>query len=1315
MNRWCIGWIVGLLLTVYVEAARVPLQLYTVDDGLPQSSIFSALQDRQGFLWFGTQNGLCRFNGIEFTVFTREKDGVAEDRIFGLFEDPVSGNLWAGSESNGLFEFDGQGWKQYGTESGLPNTNFRAFLPRAERQFFSKMAGSTAKDAPKEKRTGDAIFLANMAGHLVVRNDSGFHPYLLPQRFAGIRIAFLAVDRHQNLWLATAGHGILQFNGTEILSTVPDNLIPKPVTRLFCDSKDRLWIASFRNGLRMWDGKAMHIFEVGSGQGPLSDTVTALLEDRDGNIWIGTIAGLSQYSERGWIHLTEKDGLPTNLVQVLLQDREGNLWIGTGGGLAKLNSLKFRSFTAREGLLDNSVWAIHQDGDGKMLLGMNRGGLMSFNGYEWSKMETLPVLDRSTIRAILYDSKGRLWVGHHSGLVLRQNGQWQEIRDPKSEKAVSVSAVKEDRQGRIWVATLSGLFIYDGKEWGRVTEKDGLPSSQTRCLFEDREGRMWVGTVGGAAVWNGSEWKSIGRKDGLSADYVMGIAQDAQGVFWFGTFGGGLCRWDGKTWKVYDDHSGLSNNYCYFVLHDRRYLYVGTNKGLNRFDGEQFKVYTSKDGLASSEMNQGAVYRDSEGLLWFGTCGGVSQFNSDLDKPNPVAPPVFIAGISVYDRPVPMKPPLRFKHNQNFLKIEYFGINFTSPEEVRYRYRLEGVDADWVETGQRSISYAKLPPGEYTFQVNAGSEESVWNQKPATVSFTILAPFWATWWFQSGLLLTFLVAFAGYQWYDSRSVRERTIQLNRMVQERTQELEEKTNQLEESNKRLEELDKLKTNFLSTVSHELRTPLTSIRAFSEILLDNPEEAVENRNRFVRIINDESERLTRLIEDLLDLSRIQSGKQKWVMRPLRFADVVDNSIEATAGLVHSKRLSLQIEIPADLPVLVGDFDKLVQVITNLISNSVKFTAEGGQILIAAESQTVDSSALLHCRVVDNGEGIAEDQLEAIFQKFYQVDSTATRTKGGTGLGLAICREIVQYHHGKIWAESVSGQGSTFHLLLPLRSSPVAGESGTEYTPPLPDHSRILVVDDEPHIREFIRYELQKVGYEVLEASSGEEAISVAMKEHPAIILLDVLLPGIDGFEVIHRLKEEPFTRDIEIIVVSIVDDKEKGFHLGAYDYYCKPLDKDRLIRSIARLMDRLPERPKPEERDILLIDDDPSILEALEAMLSAEGYASRKAAEGRQALQMIGDRLPDVIIVDIKMPGMDGYELIKILKSDRRTQHIPIIVLTASDLGQSRTKSLLLGAADYYLKPFSREDFLEGLKRILSANGSAATPHSKEESA
>lgn len=410
-------------------------------------------------------------------------------------------------------------------------------------------------------------------------------------------------------------------------------------------------------------------------------------------------------------------------------------------------------------------------------------------------------------------------------------------------------------------------------------------------------------------------------------------------------------------------------------------------------------------------------------------------------------------------------------------------------------------------------------------------------------------------------------------------------ELEEKVQERTRDLEIANRQLGEANKRLREVDELKSNFLSTVSHELRTPLTSIKAFAEILLDNRGEDLETQIRFLNIINDESERLSRLIGDLLDLSKIESGVMKWKFEALDIRETVRKSLEAISSLAAKKNIMIRTDFPETCPSVEGDPDRLVQVVTNLLSNAVKFTDEGGHIDVGGKS-TADG---LRVFVRDDGIGIPPEHLGKVFEKFLQVDTAAARQRGGgTGLGLAICKEIVEYHKGKVWLESELGKGSTFFFTIPFAGPPPASavESGTHRIPLTEDRAatagaeegtmdrarprKVLVVDDEPHIREFLRYELLKEGFEVVEAANGEETIDLARRAQPDLITLDILMPGIDGFDILSILRHDERTSHIPVMMLSIVDDKEKGLRLGAVDYLVKPIQRKEFIDTLKKVL-------------------------------------------------------------------------------------------------------------------------------------------------
>lgn len=506
-------------------------------------------------------------------------------------------------------------------------------------------------------------------------------------------------------------------------------------------------------------------------------------------------------------------------------------------------------------------------------------------------------------------------------------------------------------------------------------------------------------------------------------------------------------------------------------------------------------------------------------------------------------------------------------------------------------------------------------------------------------------------------------------------------------------LERSRAELEEANSKLKELDLMKSEFLNTVSHELRTPLTSIKAFAEILLDNVGEDPETQTEFLEIINKESDRLTRLINNLLDLSRIEAGRMKWDREPLDLHEVVTTAVTSLRGAAEKKGLILEVDIEEGLPT-TGDRDKLIQVVTNLLGNAIKFTSEGGKVTVVAGRKDLLTARI---EVRDSGVGIDPVFHDSIFEKFSQVDSSETRDIKGSGLGLPIARSITEHHDGRLFVESQLGQGANFIVELPLHV-----EEETEGVPDGPEEPEfslleagfeagqtVLVVDDEPSIRRFLRHILESEGFFVIEARTGEDAVATARREKPAIVLLDLVLPDIDGFEVLGRLKEHSSTRAIPVIILSIIEDEERCFRLGASDYLPKPIDRERLVDRVSRLIAAGPARMLNGVGHVLCVDDDDSVLKAVATILSSHGFEVDIARNGQDALEIAAAKQPDLVILDLMMPGMSGHEVLLALKGNSATAEIPVMILTAAEPDE-RIRALQGGAESLLTKPFSEKE-------------------------
>ena len=513
------------------------------------------------------------------------------------------------------------------------------------------------------------------------------------------------------------------------------------------------------------------------------------------------------------------------------------------------------------------------------------------------------------------------------------------------------------------------------------------------------------------------------------------------------------------------------------------------------------------------------------------------------------------------------------------------------------------------------------------------------------------------------------------------------------------ELKEKLQELEKVNQRLKELDKLKDNFLSTVSHELRTPLTSIKSFAEILLAYEEDRATQKE-FLGIINEEAERLTRLINDFLDLSKIQAGRMQWETIEVSVPWVIETAVNANHALLTKTQLKLTNETVPDLPMVWSDKDRLAQVVTNLLSNAIKFTPEGGQISIKAflakKEPTDETPNMVVVSIKDSGIGIAPENHQTIFEKFSQVGDTLKDRPKGTGLGLPICKEIVEHYGGKIWVDSSLGKGSTFSFTLPIvqkaipqaiKITPKESPSGTHAV------RTILVVDDEANIRRLISHELISRGYKVIEAASGKEALDLARQSHPDLITMDVVMPDLDGFDTTAVLKTDPITKDIPILIVSVIEDKSKMYRLGANDYITKPFNIDVLVEKVNRLL-------TGSQKTILVVDDDKALVKSLEFELKKRGFTTFTAYNGKEALKAVDQNRPDLILLDLKMPEMDGYGVITALKSNPATADIHIVMVTGVDIDGGKVKALSIGAADYFNKSEDLSKLFETIERILT---------------
>ncbi|MBP7867911.1 MAG: hypothetical protein KA419_18435 [Acidobacteria bacterium] len=1102
-----------------------------LDEGLSQTTINAIVQDRRGYLWFGSQDGLNRFDGYRMGVYRHDPAdpcSLVGNHIRSLRED-ASGRLWIG------------------TDMGLS-----CFDPRTER--FTRHR-HPAWDAPGLSHDSVLAILEDRYGTLWVGTGNGvdrvdrrtglFEPSPSPRgdpaglaRLRGRIVSALLEDAGGNLWAGT-DLGLYRFDRRRLvfghcpIGPTPAGPPGRPLVRALAESPGgTLWVGT-NGGLYRYDTRTGSVTAYRSDPANADslgdDTVSSLAVDPDGQVWIGTNNGLTRFNPATghFLRFRNQPDNPLSLgndgVLSLCLDRGGNLWIGSYGGRGvsrfNLNQQDFVHYQHRAGdpdtLQNNRVRALWEDSGGALWVGTYLGlsRLDPFSGRltSWRNAADDPgSLSCDMVWALREDSRGDLWVGTLGGglnRLDRQTGRFTRFRhqpdQPGSLSGDQVRVIFEDARGTLWVGADGGGVNRFDRESGTFTvfrnrPKDpaSLSHDYVRTLTEDTAGNLWVGTYGGglnrflpATGTFVRHQHHPGRPDSISSDFILSACRDSTGRLWFGT-SGGLNRFDPVSGRftAWRERDGLPNDVVYAIQEDDAgCLWLSSNRGLSRFDPatETFTNYDENDNLQSLEFNGGVSCRGKGGRLYFGGVNGFNVFDPRRVRPRTFVPPVVISELLLFNQPVPVArpdlpegkdrfrlnahigftPEIRLGHTDYLFAIEFAALDFARPGAVRYAYMLEGFDPDWVRTdpANRRATYTNLPPGDYRFRVKAIGRNGAPDSAEASLRVRVYPPPWKTWWAYGLYLLGlagFVVGIVRLRSYRlkmenrrlEQSVAERTLQLSEALAETekiNRALNERTVELDEANRKLKELDLVKTDFLNVAAHEFRTPLTSVvgftsmnrKKFEEVVLPAVDpgrprvgRAVEQILQNFTIIQSEGERLTNLINDLLDIAKLEAGRiDDWVMEPQAAGEIVDQALAATGSLFAGKGLRSVRACAEGLPDVRGSRDRLVQVVINLVSNAVKFTPEGGTITVGAEA-TGEQASAVRIFVTDTGPGIPPEDLERVFEKFHQVDGGRTGLMKGTGLGLSISRMIVEHHGGTLGVESVPGQGSTFRFTLP-----------------------------------------------------------------------------------------------------------------------------------------------------------------------------------------------------------------------------------------------------------------------------------------
>jgi ligand-binding sensor domain-containing protein/signal transduction histidine kinase len=746
-------------------------QVWLTENGLPQNTVQTIKQTRDGYLWIGTQEGLVRFNGTAFVVFDKENTSqLKSNDIRALLEDR-QGDLWI-STSYGLVRLHAGTFSSFTTAEGLPDNNI----------------------GPLAEGSDGTIWIATAAGMARFSNNAiGTFPGI-----SGDNIQTLLTDSGGTLWIGTSNGVVSLKNGNVIDSKPSRELAGQSVSAAVQDQTGRLWFGT-NTGLVAFDGDRVTSYTTRNGLP--DDHVNYLGADREGCIWIGTSGGLARLRLDAQPSLTVAEGLSSNLILAVFEDREGSLWIGTeSGGLNQLRDKKFTTFTTKQGLTSDLVKTIYQDKSGGIWIGTNGGGLNLLKDGKFSSYTTKDGLTSNVILSLFGDDKGTLWIGTPDGLSQFKDGRFQTLTVAEGLSSDLVRSIYVDRSGSVWAGTRSGLNRIKDGTFTIYTSKDGLANDFIGAIFEDSTSNLWVGTRSGLSEFKEGKFSNFTTKDGLSSDVITSLHEDHERNIWIGTNGGGLNRLRNGRFVSYTTRNGLPDDVIFRILEDdQRNLWLSSPKGifrvsltdLNNFaDGKtQFLSpvsYGTSDGMLTRECSGGgypAAWRDNSGRLWFSTIKGIAMIDPARIQSNREPPPVAIEQVRSDDKPIAMGDGIQFAPGTTRLDFYFAALSFVAADKIKFKYKLEGFDPDWIDGGtRRAAFYTNLRPGVYSFRVIASNNDGVWNQQGAVFQFYLRPHFYQTYWFYAVLLLA--LALLVWQVYQFR-VRRMRAQFDAVLAERT--------------------------------------------------------------------------------------------------------------------------------------------------------------------------------------------------------------------------------------------------------------------------------------------------------------------------------------------------------------------------------------------------------------------------------------------------------------------------------------------------------------------------------------------------
>ncbi len=1185
--------------------------------GFTYGSINSIGEDADGFIWFGTTHGLYRYNSVNVQKFLHDPNDsttIPDNSIRTIFLDS-SGTLWIGT-SKGVCIYD--------------NTNDQFISPDFKDKSGEKL-GSNIREIFEGKDKNIFILTNVMLG--MYNMDSHKFEKVMEVRSRQENFACAAYDSRGSIWIGGVNGTIWRYETSSPKFSVFYHHQSELIRKIFSDESG-LWVGYDLSGLDFVGFAGNLIKHYGSNPADEykinHNRVRDINKDVNGRIWISTYKGISIIDKGKSFNILPQDisGLPYYSVYKIFRDSKDGMWIGTwSGGLAYLSNFDnsfslYRKDQPLSEMDDEFVSSFAEKTDKTILIGTEFGNLNVLD-RELNKMVNIPFKTENgkkieDIKSMYFDKKSEtLWIGTFlDGLWFQKKDEtvFRKLKKFNDER-ISIYALAESDSG-LWIGTQGkGLYHYNPKSGFMAeflfltTDPKTLSNNQVRSVIVDSDKSIWIGTKNGLNQFNPKT--GVFRRfknrpydsNTLSSNEVLSLYQDRKGIIWIGTSGGGLNRYDKKSEKFtsYQIKDGLDGNDVYGIQEDKNgILWMSTENGISSIDPVKqiLRNFYREDELKGCQFNPGAAFQTSSGEILFGHTKGFALFTPEQMITNPVPPRVILTSMSInniivtnHSKESPLKKTLatedllKLTYDQNSLTFNFVANNFLLPTKNQFKYRLVNYDNKWVDAGtQTYATFTKIPPGDYVFEVIGSNNDNVWNSEPTRLKISISPPFWLSWYaYLTYFVLLLIVVYVLHKGIVERLQYKKELLLERLLHESEAQVQE-----------------MKLRFFTNISHEFRTPLTLISSPVNLLLEKFNLEPKVREHLLSMQRN-SNRLLRLVNQLIDIRKIESGKAVFRAQNTDLILLCRNVISYFEMEAKDKHIQLSFNPEVEKLILFLDTEKAEKIFFNVLSNAMKFTPENGTVGVSVYSSHSDEYAddsvvvgevidgdMICVEFSDSGPGISSDDLKLIFERFEQGKK---HQSSGTGIGLHMAYEYTRMHKGNIRVKSKIESGSTFTISFPFVEE-IQGDTewkeetdNTKQHSVVPELSRlspihsekektitILIIEDNYELRTYLKNMLSQQ-YRIVTAPNGKQGLETALTIIPDLVITDVMMPQMDGFEVCRQLKNNILSSHIPVIILTAFSDSDKqigGLKTGADAYITKPFDENILQAQIENLI-------------------------------------------------------------------------------------------------------------------------------------------------